>query len=130
MMDPDRDFRRYMVWTFVLILFLLVSKLAIASEKVYYNDIKTLKPGEVDDQYCYVKIVITEKDDVVTKEEILECADGRKRFDSPGYWEMFAQFYYRDVNTPEYCRFYSRPGHAFKSFGKVCMNKNGEWEVK
>jgi len=129
MMDPDRNFRRYMVWTFVLILFLIASKLAIAGD-MSYPKIKNIKPDEVDGQYCYVKIVITEKDDVVTKEEILECADGRDRFDGPGYWELFAQFYYRDTETPEYCRSYSRPGHAFKSYGKVCMNKYGEWEVK
>ena len=36
----------------------------------------------------------------------------------PGYWELFAQFYYRDVNAPEYCRYYSRKGHALKSFRK------------
>ena len=33
----------------------------------------------------------------------------------PCYWELFAQFYYRDVNVPEYCRYYSREGHAFKT---------------
>ena len=68
--------------------------------------------------------------DTIVKEEILECADGRKKFDGPSYWELFAQFYYRDVNTPEYCRYYTRPKHAFRSFGKVCMNKDGEWEVE
>ena len=109
---------------------MVYSTLAFSGEPVYYSKIKPLKPSEVDGQYCYVKIVIKEENDVVTKQEILECADGRDRFDGPGYWEMFAQFYYQDVNTPEYCRTYSRPGHAFKSFGKVCMNKDGEWEVK
>jgi hypothetical protein len=60
----------------------------------------------------------------------LECADGKKKPDGMGYWELFAQFYYHDVATPEYCRKYSRPNHAFKSYGKVCLDKNGEWEVK
>ena len=65
-----------------------------------------------------------------SKEEELYCSDGRKGIDTPGYWELFAQFYYRDVTTPEYCRYYSRKNHAFKSFGKVCLNENGEWKVK
>jgi len=96
---------------------------------VYYDKIKTIEPKKVDGQYCYVKIVIKQKGDTIVKEEILECADGRKKFDGPSYWELFAQFYYRDINTPEYCRYYRRQNHAFKSFGKVCMNKDGEWEV-
>ena len=96
---------------------------------VYYDKIKTIEPKKVDGQYCYVKIVIKQKGDTIVKEEILECADGRNKFDGPSYWELFAQFYYRDINTPEYCRYYTRPKHAFKSFGKVCMNKDGEWEV-
>jgi hypothetical protein len=25
---------------------------------------------------------------------------------------------------------YSRPNHVFKSFGKTCLNKDGEWEVR
>jgi len=60
----------------------------------------------------------------------LECADGRKKFDGPSYWELFAQFYYRDIFTPEYCRMYSRNKHLFKTPGKVCLMKNGEWEVR
>ena len=66
----------------------------------------------------------------IIKEETLECADGRKKVDGPSYWELFAQFYYRDVATPEYCRWYSRKNHVFKSFGKTCLNKDGEWKVK
>jgi len=31
---------------------------------------------------------------------------------------------------PEYCRKYDRKGHAFKTPGKVCLTKDGEWEVK
>ena len=80
---------------------------------------------------CMIKQIITsvEKDGVttVTKEEILKCKDG---YDGPSYWELFAQFYYVDVNTPEYCRYYSRSGHAFKTPGKVCLDVNGDWEVK
>ena len=108
----------------------ILEKLEKADNSVYYDKIKTLEPKKVDGQYCYVKVIIKQKGDTIVKEEILECADGRNKFDGPSYWELFAQFYYRDINTPEYCRYYTRPKHAFKSFGKVCMNKNGEWEVQ
>ena len=108
----------------------ILEKLEKADNNVYYDKIKTIEPKKVDGQYCYVKIVIKQKGDTIVKEEILECADGRNKFDGPSYWELFAQFYYRDINTPEYCRYYSRPKHAFRSFGKVCMNKDGEWEVE
>ena len=108
----------------------ILEKLEKADNNVYYDKIKTIEPKKVDGQYCYVKIVIKQKGDTIVKEEILECADGRNKFDGPSYWELFAQFYYRDVNTPEYCRYYTRPKHAFRSFGKVCMNKDGEWEVE
>ena len=129
MMDPRKQMRFYLTWTFVLILFLLLSGLAIAGD-LSYPKVKNIEPHEVNGQYCYVKIEIVTKDDVVTKEEKLVCADGRQGIETPGYWDLFAQFYYRDVQTPEYCRYYSRNKHAFKSPGKVCLQSNGEWEVK
>jgi len=98
--------------------------------KVYYDKITTIQPKKVDGQYCFVKVVIKQNDNTIVKEEVLECSDGRKRPDGPSYWELFAQFYYRDVSAPEYCRYYSRPNHVFKSFGKTCLQQNGEWEVK
>ena len=100
----------------------------VVEDKILYNDVREVKNDT--EQYCFVKIVIKEKDGVVSKEEELYCSDGRKGIDTPSYWELFAQFYYRDVATPEYCRYYSRKNHAFKSFGKVCLNENGEWKVK
>jgi hypothetical protein len=129
MFDPHnyRQIMKYLTWTFVLIVFLLMSGIAIATE---YTKIKPIHPDEVNGQFCYIKVTIKQKGDEVVKEEILECADGRKRFDGPSYWELFAQFYYNDVATPEYCRYYSRPNHALKSFGKACLKINGEWEVK
>jgi len=129
-MDPFQyqKIRKYLTWTFVLIIFLLMTGIAVANE---YTKIRPINPDEVNGQFCYVKIIIKETDDnEIVKEEILECADGRKRFDGPSYWELFAQFYYTDVSAPEYCRYYSRPEHAFKSFGKACLKINGEWEVK
>ena len=100
------------------------------ADEVLYNKIKTIPPEDVNGQYCYVKVIIKQEGENIVKEEILECADGKKGIETPGYWELFAQFYYHDVNTPEYCRYYSRPNHAFKSFGKVCLKQNGDWEVK
>ena len=97
---------------------------------VYYDKVTTIQPKKVDGQYCFIKVIIKQQGNNIIKEEILECADGRKKFDGPSYWELFAQFYYRDINTPEYCRYYRRSKHAFKSFGRVCMNKDGEWEVR
>ena len=128
-MDPRKQMRFYLTCTFVLIVFLLLSGLAIAGD-LSYPKVKNIEPHEVNGQYCYVKIEIVTKDDVVTKEEKLVCADGRQGIETPGYWDLFAQFYYRDVQTPEYCRYYSRDKHAFKSPGKVCLQSNGEWEVK
>ena len=100
----------------------------VVEDKILYNDVREVKNDT--EQYCFVKILIKEKDGVVSKEEELYCSDGRKGIDTPSYWELFAQFYYRDIATPEYCRYYSRENHAFKSFGKVCLNENGEWKVK
>ena len=129
MIDPFNNMKKYLTWTFILIIFMIISGIAIAGEQTFPK-IKTIEPKKVDGQYCYVKIIITEKDNAITKEEILECADGRKGIHTPGYWELFAQFYYRDVPQSEYCRYYSRSGHAFKTPGKVCLDVNGEWEVK
>ena len=123
-MDPFSNFRKYMIWTFILIIFLIVSGIAVAGEKSEW----------LNDNPCMIKVVTTEKCldsqcliKEITKEEVLKCKDG---YDGPNYWELFAQFYYVDVNTPEYCRYYSRSGHAFKTPGKVCLDTNGEWEVK
>ena len=99
-------------------------------DKTYWNKITEIKPKDAADQYCYVKVIIKESDNQLIKEEILECADGRSRVDAPTYWQLFAEFYYADIYTPEYCRKYSRPGHAFKTPGKVCLTKTGEWEVR
>ena len=129
MFDPHnyKQIMKYLTWTFILIVFLIMSGIAVATE---YTKIRPINPDEVNGQFCYIKVTIKQKGDEVVKEEILECADGRKRFDGPSYWELFAQFYYTDVATPEYCRYYSRPNHALKSFGKACLKINGEWEVK
>ena len=132
MLDPFNynKVMKYLTLTFILIIFMIVTGVAVAGEKILRSDIVSIKPDKVDGQYCYVKVEIVQEEDTITKREILECSDGRKAFDGPSYWELFAQFYYVDVNTPEYCRYYSRSGHAFKTPGKVCLDTNGEWEVK
>ena len=124
----NRPILKLMFFSICLILFCTY---VFGGEKILHSKIKNIEPHEVDGQYCYIKVIIKQTDnDTIVKEEILECADGKKGIDTPGYWELFAQFYYRDVNAPEYCRYYSRPKHAFKSFGKTCLQINGEWEVK
>ena len=124
------DPRQYMKLMFYTICLLLVCSYLFAGEKILHSKIKSIQPEKTDGQYCFVKVIIKQKGDEIIKEEILECADGKKGIDTPGYWELFAQFYYRDVNTTEYCRYYSREGHAFKTPGKVCLDVNGEWEVR
>ena len=99
-------------------------------DEILYSKVKTIEPHEVNGQYCFVKVIIKQQGDSIVKEEILECADGKKGIETPGYWELFAQFYYRDTYAPEYCRYYSREGHVFKTPGKVCLQVNGEWEVR
>jgi len=166
MIDPFNNMRKYLVWSFILIIFLIMSGIAVAdnhdldldkksfaevqeiewhnadgtiqrsikvedgSQKVLYDNVKVMENDA--DQYCFIKVIIKEKaNGDITKEEKLYCSDGRHGHnDTPNYWELFAKFYYNNVNTPEYCRYYSRKKHAFKSFGKVCMDKNGEWRVK
>tara|TARA_Y100000385_G_scaffold290454_1_gene363625 strand:- start:4217 stop:4795 length:579 start_codon:yes stop_codon:yes gene_type:complete len=110
---------------------------------------KVLDRFERDGQWCFIKIVIRELDDkTIVKEEIMECADTEhgktdkerikelekmielEKAKKPGYWELFAAFYYKDMNAPEYCRLYSQPTHAFKSFGRACLTNEGNWERK
>ena len=124
------DPRSYMKLMFYTICAILICSYVFAGEKILHSKIKSIQPEKTDGQYCFVKVVIKQKGDEIIKEEILECADGKKGIDTPGYWELFAQFYYRDVYAPEYCRYYSREGHAFKTPGKVCLQVNGEWEVE
>ena len=114
----------------LLVLTSIVVNHVMAGEKILYQKVKTIQPNETDGQYCFIKVIIRQNGDDIVKEEILECADGKKGIDTPGYWDLFAQFYYRDVSAPEYCRYYSRPKHVFKTPGKTCLKIDGEWEVR
>ena len=122
MIDPFSNFRKYMIWTFILIIFLIVSGIAVAGEKSQW----------LNDNPCMIKVVTTEKCldshcliKEITKEEVMECKDG---YDGPNYWELFAQFYYSGLSVPPYCRQYARPNHPFKTPGMICLSEDGDWE--
>ena len=130
MFDPFNFERKYLVWSFILIVFLLMSGIAVAKDENYYAKILPISPEETNGQYCFIKVIIKQKGDEIVKEEVMECADGKKRQDGLGYWDLFAQFYYHNTtHMPQYCRYYSRQGHAFKSYGKMCLQPDGKWEV-
>ena len=126
MIDPFSNFRKYMMWTFILIIFLIISGVAVAGEKSEW----------LNDNPCMIKVIITEKEickdsmclikqTITEKEEVLKCKDG---YDGPNYWELFAQFYYSGITVPAYCRPYARPNHPFKTPGMLCLNEKGVWE--
>ena len=122
MIDPFNSQRKYMIWTFILIIFLIVSGIAVAGEKSQW----------LNDNPCMIKVVTTEKCldsqcliKEITKEEVMECKDG---YDGPNYWELFAQFYYSGLSVPPYCRQYARPNHPFKTPGMICLSEAGDWE--
>ena len=124
MIDPFNNQRKYMIWTFILIIFLIISGVAVAGEKSEW----------LNKNPCMIKIVTTEKCldsqcliKEITKEEVLKCKDG---YDGPGYWELFAQFYYSGISVPPYCRQYARPNHPFKTPGMICLSTDGVWEVQ
>ena len=124
MIDPFNNFRKYMTWTFILIIFLIVSGIAVAGEKSEW----------LNKNPCMIKVITTEKCldsecliKEITKEEVLKCKDG---YDGPNYWELFAQFYYSGLSVPPYCRQYARPNHPFKTPGMMCLSTDGVWEVQ
>ena len=122
MIDPFGPQRKYLIWSFILIIFLIVSGIAVAAEKSEW----------LNDNPCMIKVITTEKCldsqcliKEITKEEVMECKDG---YDGPNYWELFAQFYYSGLSVPPYCRQYARPNHPFKTPGMLCLSEDGEWE--
>ena len=122
MIDPFGPQRKYLIWSFILIIFLIVSGIAVAAEKSEW----------LNDNPCMIKVVTTEKCldsqcliKEITKEEVLKCKDG---YDGPNYWELFAQFYYSGLSVPPYCRQYARPNHPFKTPGMVCLSTDGVCE--
>ena len=122
MIDPFGPQRKYLIWSFILIIFLIVSGIAVAAEKSEW----------LNDNPCMIKVITTEKCldsqcliKEITKEEVMECKDG---YDGPNYWELFAQFYYSGLSVPPYCRQYARPNHPFKTPGMICLSEDGDWE--
>ena len=126
MIDPFNNQRKYLLWSFILIIFLIVTGIATAGEKSEW----------LNDNPCMIKVVINEKEickdsmclikeTITTKEEKLVCKDG---YDGPNYWELFAQFYYSGISVPAYCRPYARPDHPFKTPGMICLSEDGVWE--
>ena len=122
MIDPFGPQRKYLIWSFILIIFLIVSGIAVAGEKSEW----------LNDNPCMIKVVTTEKCldsqcliKEITIEEVMECKDG---YDGPNYWELFAQFYYSGLSVPPYCRQYARPNHPFKTPGMICLSEDGVWE--
>jgi hypothetical protein len=117
-----------LMFTLLLIItILIIFNTALAGEKSQW----------LNENPCMIKQVITTtekckdkncmiKETTVTKEEVLKCKDG---YDGPNYWELFAQYYYADLTTPAYCRWYARPDHPFKTPGMICLSERGVWEV-
>ena len=110
----------FLILTMVLITILILTNMANAEQS---------KSEWLNDNPCMIKVVITitESNGIskTTKEEKLVCKDG---YDGPGYWELFAQFYYTGITVPAYCRSYARPDHPFKTPGMICLNEDGVWE--
>ena len=126
MIDPFNKQRKYLLWSFILIVFLIITGIATAAEKSEW----------LNDNPCMIKIVITNKEvckdsmclireTITEKKEVLECKDC---YDGPNYWELFAQFYYSGITQPAYCRPYARPSHPFKTPGMLCLSEDGVWE--
>ena len=115
----------FLILTMVLISILILTTMANAAEEVKEKP----KSEWLNDNPCMIKVIITNTESngvsKTTKEEKLVCKDG---YDGPGYWELFAQFYYTGITVPAYCRSYARPDHPFKTPGMLCLNENGVWE--
>jgi len=115
----------FLILTMVLISILILTTMTNAAEEVKEKP----KSEWLNKNPCMIKIIITNTESngvsKTTKEEKLVCKDG---YDGPGYWELFAQFYYTGITVPAYCRSYARPDHPFKTPGMLCLNENGVWE--
>ena len=138
---PPFDPRIYVKMMFYSIVFILFCTYLFADDRIIKGD-----KFEQDGQWCFVQIVYNTKDDVVTKKEELICSedpDGLnndrikelekllelEKAKKPGYWELFAAFYYKDDNAPLYCRKYARPDSWCNRPGNACLTPNGEWEI-
>ena len=60
---------------------------------------------------------------IVLREKMV-CRDG---YIGSSYWEIFAQFYYNNVDVISYCRWIDRKGSCLSHIVKVCLTEEGEW---
>ena len=117
-------------WTGFIFSMLIIITLVI----IFNTALGGEKSQWLNENPCMIKVITTttekeingQKVTTVTKEEVLKCKDG---YDGPNYWELFSQYYYADLTSPAYCRWYARPDHPFKTPGKICLNEKGVWEV-
>ena len=77
MFDPFHNMRRYIVWTFILIIFLLITGIAVAGEQVLHSKIKSISPDKVDVNIVLLKLKLVQEGDTITKKRNFKCADGR-----------------------------------------------------
>ena len=98
------------------------------------------------DNNASVTVVIKHEGDSIIKKEEIHCSDTKhgltqdqeierlkklielEKARKPGYWELFAEFYYSDENAPLYCRKYAKPKSIFKIPGTVCLDPTGKWK--
>ena len=112
-MDPHNwnNIRRYLIWTFILIVVLLMTNLGFAKSK--------------DKLYCVMEKIYSSDGEYLLESKMV-CRDGNI---GPTYWEIFAEFYYGNAdNIPEYCRYVNAEGQGFFIPKKMCLNKDGQWE--
>ena len=120
--------------------------------KIYATDENIIKSSvkerfkTPDGQWCFVTVVIKHEGDSIIKKEEIHCSDTKhgltqdqeierlkklielEKARKPGYWELFAEFYYSDENAPLYCRKYAKPKSIFKIPGTVCLDPTGKWK--
>ena len=123
-----------------------IAKIYAADESVVKSTVKE-RFKTPDGQWCFVTVVIKHEGDSIIKKEEIHCSDTKhgltqdqeieklkklielEKARKPGYWELFAEFYYSDDNVPLYCRKYAKPNSIFKRPGTVCLSVTGTWEV-
>ena len=81
-------------------------------------------------QYCFIKVIIKQKGDTIIKEEVMECADGRRSLMILVIGNFLRCSIITTLITQITAENIVRKTHAFKSYGEMCLKSNGKWEVK
>jgi len=111
--DMKPDNRIILFLTLTLILAIVVFSQAGLSKEV-----------DKEKLYCVIEVIYDESlENEVSRKMI--CRDGEIPF-QPGYWQLFAGFYYNGVSVPEYCR-YIKGDNLFRIPNKICLNEDGTW---